>query len=192
MNRPEARQHARQGCPRIGGRDLPAGALDGNADKTKLRNRRGQQKRFPTPLHLGDPRGSPRMLGMISPAPSHEQIHIEEVPHGKSASRPRTDSVVRGALSGAGAKIMAPVYWHGTRPILPGRSASGCARLRRYSETDMFWLLASSRIWRASTAETLNVIVGMGNTVIPGSPYRQLADFARPVRQGSRTFRLIT
>jgi hypothetical protein len=107
------------------------------------------------------------MIHMIGPTPGDKHIHVEKVLHGKSASSSRTDSVVSGAWFSNAAKISAPVRGQRIRrgALLTGGSA--LERRRKYSETLNPSFLACLRISRASSSVTLNVIVTIGNTVLP-------------------------
>ena len=51
----------------------------------------------------------PLMGDMTAPSPGEEDVHIQEVRHGKSASNSCTSSVVSGASPGGTAKTVAPV-----------------------------------------------------------------------------------
>lgn len=132
----ESGEHPGQQASCLLGQRAPTGALDGDADETQFRNRRGGKLGGPRSLQLSNPPGNPVVVGMIRPAPSHEQVHVEKVPHGKSASRWRTDSVSRAGSPAAEPKMMDPVWPHSTRGIGPEDSGCGWACRRRNSDTD--------------------------------------------------------
>jgi hypothetical protein len=80
---------------------------------------------------------------------------------------------------------MAPVRGHRTRRGLRTAGIGAPARSRRYSETLIPSFLAWDRIIRASSTVTLNVIVGMSNTVLPEMRPVNFAEF----RDRHRTIR---
>ena len=59
---------------------------------------------------LGQPPRGALVCDMVGPTPGHKNVDVQEVVHGKSASRPRTASVVSGGRDSAPAKIFAPVW----------------------------------------------------------------------------------
>jgi len=99
------------------------------------------------------------MLHVIGPAPGDENADIQKIFHGKSASIPRTDSIVSGGWFAGAAKMIAPVRGQRICRGLAEAAAAPPARRRRYSETLTRSFLARARINRASSSLTLKVMV---------------------------------
>jgi len=95
------------------------------------------------------------------PSPGNKHVDVQEVFHGKSARISRTVSVVRGGVPAGEEKILAPVCEQRVWRNLPDFPPPFNARRRINSETVIFFTRASARILRASSVETLKVIVGI-------------------------------
>ena len=90
------------------------------------------------PFGGGDPDRGPLVVDMIGPPSGDENGDVQEVLHGKSASRSRTSSVVSGGSFSSAAKIIAPVCGHRIRPGGLEDGVIGIlARRHKYSETLM-------------------------------------------------------
>ncbi len=167
MPRAEGCQHAREDLRRICQAHAPAAALNGDTDEAELHDGRGVQLHVAAALGLADPLGRAEVIRVIGPAPGEEEVHVQKVFHGKSASISRTAALVSGGASGSGAKIVAPVCGHFTRPGAAGAASLPAARRRRYSDTVILKRFASARMRRASSSVTLKVSVFTGIIVIP-------------------------
>ena len=154
-------QHSIQHCPRLCGGDFALAPLDGYAHKSQLRNRRSQQRIVAILQHCRQPFGDLKMLRMVRPTPRHQNIYIQQEPHGNEAIISCTDSVVSGGKYGAAAKIVTPVRAQRVVVTEGSGAAAFFARLRRNSETLSRSRFANSRIARASSSVTLNVSVFM-------------------------------
>ncbi len=144
-----------------------ARSLNRDADEAEFRDRRGQELRAEPSSLSGEPNRDARMIGVVSPSPSDQQIDVEEVVHGKSDSISQTELVVSGGSSGPPEKAIDPTISH--LMIWMGTSfrASPRARLRRNSDTESSASRACLRISSASSSVTLNESVFIGNTVLP-------------------------
>ncbi len=109
-----------------------------------------------------DPVNRALVVWMIVPTPGHEHIHIEKIIHGKSASISLTVSVVKGIMSGVPWKISTPVsgqrFVSGDFVFFFGAPRTF---FRKYSDTVSRAPRAAARSLRASSGETLKVMVGM-------------------------------
>jgi hypothetical protein len=94
--RAQRREHVRQGLARFADGHASGGALDGHSHEAELRDRRGEQDGARPPPGCGKPFYRALMLDVIGPAPRDEDVDIEKVVHGKSASNSRTAWVVNG------------------------------------------------------------------------------------------------
>jgi hypothetical protein len=71
------------------------------------------------------------VIDVILPTPRHQQVYVQEISHGKSASISRTDSVDNEGNCGLAAKIFAPVYLQRVRRTLPDLVSPAPVALRR-------------------------------------------------------------
>lgn len=152
-------QHSPQNTGRIRHRHRACGSLHGDAYESQLGNGGGQQSRLSVIPDPGKPAGRLVMSHMITPSPRHQDIYIEKIVHGNSASSSRTEAVVRGANSGRAENTRAPVCSQRTRRGALPEELVPVARRRRYSETVRPSSLARRLISRASSSLTLKVIV---------------------------------
>jgi len=116
------------------------------------------------PAPPNKPANDPPVLGMLRPSPRDQHIYVKEVSHGKSTSISRTFLVVSGGVPAGEENILAPVFAQRTRLNLPGLPRASTIRPRIYCETVILLPRASSRIRRASSVDTLKVMVAI---VIP-------------------------
>ncbi len=164
MNRTERFPHALKHLRSLLHRNSSERTLQGDPDKTDLRNGRCEQPRAASRFALHDPTHDPVMIRMITPAPCHQNIDVQKVSHraqGKSASIFRVESTVSGGRSSAPSKMVAPVSPHGESPTSAGIWEEPTACLRRNSDTVRRSILARARIFRASSSLTLKEIVAM-------------------------------
>jgi hypothetical protein len=141
--------------------DRPGGPLHGHSDKSKLWDGRSQELSVWLAAFATNPSSNALMTGMFFPPPGHQQVDIEQIFHGKSASISRTVSVVSGRAPAGEENIITPVCSQRSRRTRLGVLPPFRARLRTYSERVILFPLASVRIRRASSIVTLKVSVGM-------------------------------
>ncbi len=177
--------HRCQGVHCVGKGQPAPGSLQRNPDKPQLRNRRGEEDYPAFPLRRANPGSGPFVLDVVRPSPGDQHIDIEKVLHGNSVSISRTRSVVSGGSSGRGAKISAPVW--AQRVFFTIRwDGSPIDRRLRNSETVKRSRLARRRICRASSSDTLKLIVFIRITVLPYGP------MSNPEVQGTHRFGIRT
>ena len=110
--RPQRPQHAPQNvCSHLDA-DSSGGTLHRYSNKPQLWNRRCHEHQPARAFAISKPTHGAIVIRMIRPSPRDENIGVEKIAHGKSASIWRVVSTFSGGRDSAEAKTIAPVSGH--------------------------------------------------------------------------------